>query len=59
MSTLNGIYLHHICVRHYVLCHVTGEQLKMLSHETVHRNRIKPVATESQKCLITLNIVAW
>ena len=43
------------------MCHVTGKQLKMLSHETVHRNRIKLVATEnalnSQKCLITLYII--
>ena len=39
------------------------ETVKMLSHETVHRNRIKPVATEntlnSQKCVITLFIVGW
>ena len=34
----------------------------MLSHETVHENRIKLVATEqfnSQKCLIILYIVGW
>ena len=52
-----------ICLRHNVMCHVTGKQLKMLSHETVHRNWIKLVATEkalnSQKCLITLYIVGW
>ena len=45
------------------MCHVTGKQLKMLSHETVHQNHIKLVATEnalnSQKCLITLYIVGW
>ena len=45
------------------MCHVTGKQLKILSHETVHRNRIKSVATEkvvnSQKCLVTLYIVGW
>ena len=39
------------------------ETAKMLSHETVHRNRIKLVATEkalnSHKCLITLYIVGW
>ena len=44
-------------------CHVIGKQLKLLSHETVHRNRIKLVATEkasnSQKFLITLYIVGW
>ena len=43
------------------MCHVTGKQLKLLSHETVHRNWIKPVATEkalnSRKCLITMYIV--
>ena len=37
--------------------------VKMLSHETVHGNRIKLVATEkafiSQKCLIILYIVGW
>ena len=37
--------------------------LKMLSHETVHRNRIKLVSTEkalnSQKCLTALYIVSW
>ena len=40
-------------ILHYVIrlyscsaCHVTGKQLKMLSHETVHQNRIKLVATE-------------
>ena len=47
-------------LRHNVVCHVTWKQLKMLSHETVHRNRIKLVATEKtlnrQKCLITLYI---
>ena len=35
----------------------------MLSHETVHQNRPKLVATEmtlnSQKCFITLYIVGW
>ena len=42
---------------------MTWKQLKFLSHETVHRNRIKPVATEkavnSQICLIILYIVGW
>ena len=33
-------------LRQNVVCHVTGKQLKMLSHETVHRNRIKLVATK-------------
>ena len=28
------------------MCHMTGKQLNM-SHETVHRNRIKPVVTEN------------
>ena len=57
---LNGICLHHeifVYVNHNVVCHVTGKQSKMLSHETVNRNRIKLVATEkalnSQKCFIT------
>ena len=40
-----------------------SETVKMLSHETVHGNRIKLVATEkafnSQKCLIILYIVGW
>ena len=39
------------------------ETVKMLCHETVHRNRIKLVATEkalnSQRCLITLYIEGW
>ena len=39
------------------------ETVKMLPHETVHRNRIKLVATKktlnSQKCLITLHIQGW
>ena len=55
--------LNDICLCHNVMCHVTGKQLEMLSHETVHRNRIKLVATKkalnSQKCLITLYIVGW
>ena len=42
---------------------MTWKQLKLLSHETVHRKRIKLVAKEkvlnSQKCLITLYIVDW
>ena len=44
------------------MCLVTGKQLKMLSHETVHRNLIKVVATENslnrEKCLITMYIVS-
>ena len=39
------------------------ETVKMLCHETVHRNRIKMVAMEkafnSQKCLVTLYVVGW
>ena len=41
MSTLIDI-----CLGHNVVCHVTGKQLKMLSHETVHRNQIKLVTTK-------------
>ena len=59
MSMLNDICLRHeIFLCHNVVCHMTGKQLKMLTHETVHR--IKLVATEkllnSQKCLIALYI---
>ena len=58
---LHDIYLSHICSINYVVCHVTGKQLKLLSHETVHQNQIKPVVTEkalnSQKCLSTLYIL--
>ena len=39
------------------------ETVKILSHEILHRNRIKLVKKEmmlnSQKCLITLYIVDW
>ena len=55
MSTLNDIWLRHeIFLCHNIVCHLTGKQLKMLTHETVHLNCIKLVATEkllnSKKC---------
>ena len=44
--------LNDICLRHEIF--VTSKQLKLMSHETVHRNRNKLVAAEkalnSQKC---------
>ena len=62
-STLNDI-----CLRHEIFTSLRRmprdwETVNTASHETVHRNRIKLVATEkslnSQKCLITLYIAGW
>ena len=57
------VYVIKYCLRHKVVFHVTGKQLKMLSHETVHRNRNQLVATEkafnNPTHLITLHIVGW